>query len=211
LLKSGNQWLSSAAQFFICVSWTFVITLLPLYLFEEFAVPNEDLGTMAMIPLLVGCVGMLIGGSLTDILTRRLGLRWGRALPWSVPCLFASAAFLACLVQISPWGVVVAMAGMTIATDLAVSPCWAFSQDTGGRNAGSVLGWSNMWGSLGSAVSPLLLTTVKTLAGWNAVFVLCAVCFALSGLAALLVDARRKLDPEPSALVSGSAQPGGCA
>jgi MFS family permease len=211
LLKSGNQWLSSASQFFICVSWTFVITLMPLYLAEAFAVPNEELGAMASVPILVGCVGMLVGGSLTDILTRRLGVRWGRALPWSLPCLFGSAAFLVCLGRIGPWGIVAAMSGMTIATDLTVAPCWAFSQDTGGRNTGSVLGWSNMWGNLGSAVSPLVLTAIKAFAGWSAVFVLCAVCFSLAGLSALLLDAGRKLDAEPSALVSGSAQVGGCA
>jgi hypothetical protein len=33
------------------------------------------------------------------------------------------------------------------ATDIGVSPFWAFCQDVSGRYVGSVLGWTNMWGN----------------------------------------------------------------
>ena len=43
--------------------------------------PIEQRAAMTLVPLSVGFLGMLSGGRLTDRLVRRLGLRWGRALP----------------------------------------------------------------------------------------------------------------------------------
>ena len=78
LLYSRNLTLMSFSEFGVNLGWAFVVTLLPDYLAETFAVPIEERGTMASVPLMVGSIGMLAGGWLTDFLTRRLGLRWGR-------------------------------------------------------------------------------------------------------------------------------------
>lgn len=199
LLGSRNMWLMSFSEFGVNLGWAFVITLLPEYLAEEFAVPIEVRGTMAGIPLLVGSLGMLAGGWLTDFLTRRLGLRWGRAGPNSLSKFVAAGAFLVCLRLPSAWGVVAAMAVMAVATDLAVPSVWAFSQDVGGRHAGSALGWSNMWGNLGAALSPVVLAATREAGGWDSAFLTAAGSFVLAGVAASLVDARVPLEPRPDA------------
>jgi hypothetical protein len=73
-------------------------------------------------------------------------------------------------------------------------------QDVGGRYVGSVLGWGNMWGAVGAAVSPLVLEALIYRAGlgWDVAFLTCAGAFLLSGLAALGVDARVPVIPRDS-------------
>ena len=81
LIRSQNMWLSGLSQFGINFGWVFLVTLLPSFLTEVYQVPIEERGTMAGIPLAVSCIGMFLGGVLTDRLVKILGLRWGRALP----------------------------------------------------------------------------------------------------------------------------------
>ena len=52
--------------------------------------------------LLVGMGGMLMGGWLTDRLTRALGLKWGRRLPMASTRFVAMGAYLACLFLDTP-------------------------------------------------------------------------------------------------------------
>jgi hypothetical protein len=77
-------------------------------------------------------------------------------------------------------------------TDLGVPAVWAYGQDVGGRHVGSVLGWGNMWGNLGAAVTPPLLIWIIGDSGrWDLAFLTCCGAFILSGLAALGVDATK--------------------
>ncbi|WP_435009914.1 MFS transporter [Tundrisphaera lichenicola] len=195
LARSRNLSLSSLAQFCINLGWAFLVTLLPAYLNETFAVPIEERGLMSSIPLLLGCLGMLAGGRATDVLARRLGLRWGRALPIGVAPFVSAIAFLSCPFIPTAWGVVVALVVVAMAIDFAVPSTWALVQDIGGRDVGSALGWGNMWGNFGAALSPVVLAAVRESFGWSSVFVACAASFAVSGVAGLLIDARKPLSP----------------
>jgi MFS family permease len=84
---------------------------------------------------------------------------------------------------------------VALATDLGTPSVWAYSQDVGGRHIGAVLGWGNMWGSLGAALSPLVLNAVVLHWGWPAVFLTCAAAFLLAGISALGVDATMSVFP----------------
>ncbi len=206
LVRSGNMWLSGLTQFGINLGWVFLITLLPRYLIEAFHVPIEERGTMTTLPLLVACVGMFLGGRLTDWLTARLGRRRGRSLPIAGSAAVCVIIYLLCPWLPTAWAVVVALSVMALSLDLGVPSIWAFAQDIGGRNVGSAVGWGNMWGNFGAAVSPVLLTAVERAAGWPAAFVTCAAAFLVSGVAALFLDADRPLDPGPA---TPSPSPGG--
>lgn len=99
-------------------------------------------------------------------------------------------AFVACLYAPTAWAVTAAFAVVAWATDLGTPALWAYSQDVGRRHVGSVLGWSNMWGNLGGAVSPLILGWVKaSYQRWDEVFLTCAAVFLVAGVCALAVDA----------------------
>ncbi len=199
IMRSTSLWLSSLSQFTTNVAWLFFVTSLPRYLMEVHHVPILKRSLMVSLPALAGIAGMFLGGCLTDALTRQIGLRWGRALPMALTRFVAAAAYLACLWVDSPWMATFAFALGFFFVDLGVSAIWAFMQDVGGKHVGAILGWGNMWGNLGAAVAPHLYGAVlgkaPAIADWNAMFVVCAAMFVVSGLAALGINASVPIVP----------------
>jgi MFS family permease len=198
LATNGNLWLANVSMFFTNIGWVFLVSWMPRYFEEVHYIPVEVRGWIGFIPLAAGAVAMLFGGWLTDALVRRIGLRWGRALPMGLSRFLAMAAYLYCLTHPqSVWLIVAALAAVAVFTDLGIGAIWAYCQDVGGRNVASVLGWTNMWGNFGAAVGPVLLGWVASpwIAGpehqWDATFIICAASFGISGVTALAVDARR--------------------
>jgi ACS family glucarate transporter-like MFS transporter len=103
----------------------------------------------------------------------------------------ALSAFVACLGLKSPWAVTLALSVVALATDLGTPATWAYMQDVGGAHVGSVLGWGNMWGNLGAAVSPVVLGAIVGKEGrWDLCFLACAGAFLVSGILSLGIDAR---------------------
>ena len=197
VLTSQSLWLMSIMQFGTNIGWVFLITSLPAYLSEVHKVPLAERGWMQTIPLTMGILGTFVGGHLTDWLVGRLGLRWGRMAQVMVTRLFCVLAFAACPFLTDPWAVTIAMSIVAFSVDLGVAPTWAFMQDVGGRSAGSILGWANMWGNLGAAVSPMLISLVleQTNRNWTAVFALCAAGFVMALICGFGVDARKPIAP----------------
>ncbi|HEV3341988.1 MAG TPA: MFS transporter [Pirellulales bacterium] len=198
LIKSGGMWLMCLSQFMTNVGWVFLITWLPTYFSKSLRVSDELGATMTSVVLFTGMAGMLAGGYVTDWATRTLGLRWGRSLPLVVSRFIAAAAFLLVGHLRSPWAAVAAFAVVAFSTDLGVAGTWAFMQDVGGRFVGAVLGWGNMWGNFGAAVSPFLpgwLSVSPESTNWNAVFLACAGALVISGLASLGIDATKPVVP----------------
>ena len=197
-LTSTTLWLSCLSQFMTNVAWVFLGTWLPRYLDQVHHVSPMMRGWMAGTPMFVGWFGMLLGGWITDRLVPVVGLRWGRGLPMSLSRFVAMAAYLICLLHPSPWVATASFALVAFATDIGIGSTWAFLQDVGGRHVGSVLGWTNMWGNFGAAISPWLLNKMlERYHTWDAVFLTCAAAFFLSGLAALGVDATKRIEPGP--------------
>jgi MFS transporter, ACS family, glucarate transporter len=192
--------LSSVSQFTTNAAWLFFVTSLPRYLMEVHQVPILERSWMVSIPSLAGIAGMFLGGHLTDVLTRRMGLRWGRALPMGLTRFFAAGAYLACLWIDSPWAATAAFAAGYFFVDLGVSAVWAYMQDVGGKNVGAILGWGNMWGNVGAAVAPHLYDAVlgktPSVAEWNTMFVVCAGMFVVSGITALGINALVPISPK---------------
>lgn len=191
LLSSRSMWLMSISQLGTNVGWVFLVTKLPQYLDEVHQVSLDQRGLMQSVILCVGMGGMLLGGWLTDALTRLLGLRWGRGIPLAAPKVFCVGAYLVCLGLDAPWQIAASLALVAFFTDLGIGASWAYMQDVGGQYVGSMLGWANMFGNFGAAIAPLLygLALGKD-ANWNAVFLVCAGAFLVSGVTALGIDSR---------------------
>ena len=194
ILTSRSLWCLSIVQFGTNVGWVFLVTWLPRYLFDVQRVPFEQRSLMASVVMFVGWAGMLSGGVLTDRLTAQFGRRWGRALPVGMSRFVAMGAFLLVLLEPSPWTATALFALVAFSTDLGSPAVWAFNQDVGGRYIASVLGWGNMWGNLGAALSILLQERIVANWGWNAAFLTCATGFLISGVCGLLVDASKSVD-----------------
>lgn len=199
ILRSRSLWLSSISQFGTNVGWLFFVFWLPRYLMEIHKVPILERSVMTSIPPFAGIAGMFLGGKLTDWLSRKIGLRWGRALPMGLTRFGAAAAYVACLWIDSPWPATIAFALGFFFVDLGVSAVWAFMQDVGGKHVGSILGWGNMWGNIGAFAAPFIynaaLGSSPTIREWNTMFIACAVMFVMSGITALGIDATAPIEP----------------
>jgi sugar phosphate permease len=198
LIRSRNMWLFGGVQFGVNIGWAFIITLLPTYL-NSVSVPFEQRGLMQTVVLLVGCCGMLCGGFVTDALRQRLGPRLGRSVPIGATVGGCSAILF--LVPLLPgaWAVVAALGLMAFLVDLHNPSIWSFAQDVGGKNVGAALGFGNMLGNLGSALSPVLLSEIRNAAGWDAAFVCCGIAFAAAAVCGLLLDATKPVDAADAA------------
>lgn len=198
LLRSRNMFLFALVQFSVNVGWAPLVTLLPTYLNEVFGTPLKEIGAMQSTALLIGCVGMLSGGYVTDLLYRKLGPRWGRSIPVGV----AKAGCVVCCFLVpqvdSAWNAIFVLGAMAFLVDMGNPSIWAFAQDVGGKNVGAALGWGNMFGNLGAFASPILLTIVKDRMGWDTAFFVCAGCFATASVAGFLLNAGRVLDDQPA-------------
>ncbi|MFT5323640.1 MAG: ACS family glucarate transporter-like MFS transporter [Planctomycetaceae bacterium] len=207
LVKSFNMWCSCFSQWGTNVGWVFLVTWLSRYLLDVHNVPILERGTMAMTPVLIGMLGMMSGGTVTDVLASKVGIKWARRIPIAGSRLVALLAYLCCIgitTQLpadsafnTPWVFVGLFSVVAFSTDFGTPSSWAFTQDIGGRQVGSVLGWGNMWGNLGAAVSPLIydyfLGENPTLRDWNMMFAVCAGAFFVSGVFGLLMDATKPL------------------
>jgi len=211
LLKSFSMWCDCFMQTGTNIAWVFLVTWLPRYLRDVHEVPIEQRGLLAGIPLAAGVVGMLLGGKATDILTARVGLKWGRRLPLFATKISGAAAYGCCLFfstlpETSPYNsaltYTVCFCVVSFSVDFGNPANWAFKQDVGGRHVGSVLGWGNMWGNLGAAISPLIYNAVlgenPVLADWNNMMTICLLAFIVSGICALGIDATKPIVAEDS-------------
>lgn len=195
ILSNRSLWLCSAVQFGTNIGWLFILTWFPRYLSEVHHAPLIDRALMTSLPMFCGIAGNFLGGWLTDWTTIRFGLKLGRSLPVSITRFICAAAFFGCLAVDSPWQATVMMCFVAVGTDLGSAAMWAFAQDIGGRYVGSVLGWGNMFGNLGAAVSPILLNAIiDSRFAWNGMFIVCGSVFALVGLLAFGINAEEKVD-----------------
>ncbi len=209
IITSSNLWLNCIGQWGTNVGWLFVFTWLPRYLMEMHQVPIIQRGYMMMTPALIGMVGMFCGGRLSDVIARRLGIKWGRRIPVASSRLLAICAYLGAIglstlptdhALNGPWVYTALFSIVAFSTDFGSAPNWAFMQDIGGRHVGSVLGWGNMWGNLGAFFAPLIydyyLGENPGLREWNMMFGICALSFAVSGLCWLKIDATKPVVPD---------------
>lgn len=202
LLTSRSIWCMAISQFGTNLGWAFIATKMPTYLKEAKGAGDMAGGWMGSMIWAVSVLGMLLGGPLTDRMTHRFGMRWGRMGTMIVTRFLSAAGFVVALYAEGPWATAIALAVVMFFCDLGIPAAWAFAQDVGGRSVGAVLGWSNMVGNLGAAATPFIYTafntwfdTPKTMEG---TLYAGMVGFVIAGVSALGIDASKPLVPEES-------------
>jgi MFS transporter, ACS family, glucarate transporter len=197
MVTSPSLWLISGSQFFGNVAWTFLVLQMPRYLQEAHHCSFAERSLYASIPLWCGWGGMILGGIGTDRCVRRFGLRLGRVIPLAGSRALATTAFVGMMFDPSLPMAIALLSIVSVATDFASPATWAFNQDVGGRFIASTLGWGNMWGNIGSAISPLILGFALTRTGsWAGPFTVCALSYSLAACCSLFIDPRKSIDTE---------------
>ena len=147
--------------------WYFYITWLPTYLLAR-GFDLQQVGWLASLPLLSIAAGVFVGGSMSDVLVRRWGVRAGRRAPGIVGLPLAALAVIGAIVTETPLVAASLLAAAAGLAALGVSPAWAVCLEIGRRHAGVVSGTMNTFGNLGGALSPIVVgLSLQRWGSWN--------------------------------------------
>jgi MFS family permease len=170
--------------------WYFFLTWLPQYLLRARGFELTQVGWLSALPLVSVAGGVVAGGSISDGLVARLGLRRGRRLPGLVGLPLASMAIAVAIATPSPRLSVLGLSLGAGLSALAVAPAWAACLDMGGRHAGVVTGTMNTFGNLGGASSPVVIgLCLQRWGAWNAPLLTVAALYLLAAACWLAIDA----------------------
>jgi sugar phosphate permease len=191
LRRSKSLWLLCMMHLLTNTASVFLVTWLPVFLQERYELNTSSASSLASIPVVAGMCGCLLGGWITDRLTLWLGLKWGRSLPGVASKILAATATLGSLISPCPLLAVVSLAIASFTLDFGLTAALAYVQDAGGPYAGTLLGWVNTFGNLGSFISPILLGWLAEEFSWSMTLGVCISLYLLSGFCWLGVDARQ--------------------
>jgi MFS transporter, ACS family, glucarate transporter len=189
LLRSRNLYAICAMYFAFGYGLYFYFTWLPTYLITVLGFSQFGGGLLAALPFLLAGIADLVGGWLTDALSRRFGLRTGR-------CHLGFGAFMTCaaLVFASQLPVpavakAVLLALALASADLALGACWAVPIDIAPDHAGVITGCMNTLGNLGGLVGPIVVgIAVDRWQSWTFPFYITSAVYACGALAWLAID-----------------------
>src|SRR6185503_4442133 len=115
----------------------------PSYLVKAEGFTEAEMGIFSALPFLLGALGNLTGGFLSDRLTVRYGLKIGRRLVGSVG-LAASAVLLVAMSMTHDKTAIVLLSSLGFGVaDLMLPAAWAVCLDVGHEYAGVVTGFMN--------------------------------------------------------------------
>lgn len=166
----------------------FLITWLPTYLAKVRGFSSAELGLFAGLPLILSVVADICGGSTTDFLTRRYGLRFGRCAVGFGAYLVAGGTMIAGVASTEARlaAILIAIAGA--ASMFTLAPSWACCIDIGGRNAAVLSAVMNTSGQIGGVLSPIVLALlVKAFSGWSVALYLVAALYLVGAICWLAI------------------------
>ncbi|HEX3727653.1 MAG TPA: MFS transporter, partial [Pirellulales bacterium] len=194
LLASRNVWALCLMYGFVGFAGNFTTNLLPVYLAGERKLPPEVVKGLAGLPLAFGIVSCLLGGLLSDWISRRWDNRkWGRRLNGAVGLALAGLCFLAVPWVQSTWLLGLVFSTSFFLNDLNIGPAWAACADVGESYAGTISGAMNMIGQFGGAIGMSLAGLMLERGHSQALFVVFACSYTLAALCWFAIDVTRPL------------------
>jgi MFS transporter, ACS family, glucarate transporter len=180
------------------IAWVFFSWFF-LYMAQVRGFDLKSSARYAMLPFLCMTVFSLVGGGLSDRLTRLYGLRVGRCYLASVS-LVLTAVFLVLGSQVgSPRLAGFILAGGAGALYLSQSTFWSVSVDIAGRSSGVFSSMVNMGGQIGGAITASLTPWIARHFGWTTSFAVAAALAVVGALCWLVVHPERALEQESPA------------
>ncbi len=147
----------------------------------------------AMLPFIAMAVCSVLGGWISDNITKTRGIRMGRC-GIAVVGIAGAAVFLALGTQVESAKLAsIFLAGGAGALYLSQSSFWAVTAEIAGPSAGTVSGIMNMGGQIGGAITAIASPWIANRFGWTASFMTAAGLCAVASVLWLLVDPGRRL------------------
>ena len=198
-LRSGTLWALFAMYFLYCWSAFFYLSWLHLFLENGRGYSKAELVKWSWLPFVFGGCANFVGGWLSDVLTRRIGLKWGRRAI-GLSGLIASGLFIGAAVFTEDKVLTVVLLSLGFAgSDFTLPVSWAVCGDIGRRHVGAVSGAMNMAGQAASFLTAVTFGYIVTATGsYNAPLVPMAILSIVAGLLWLVIDPTKPLISEPA-------------
>jgi MFS transporter, ACS family, glucarate transporter len=175
------------------VAWIYFSWFFP-YLAQERGFDLDSSARYTMLPFLSITVCSLVGGALSDRLTRTHGLRIGRCCLAGV-ALLLTATFLVIGSQVhSPRLSGIILAAGAGALYLSQSSFWSVSADIAGRSSGIFSSVVNMGGQIGGAATASLTPWIAQHFGWPTSFAVAAALAVIGAICWIPVHPEQPLD-----------------
>jgi ACS family glucarate transporter-like MFS transporter len=198
VIRSKEVWAVTLSYFcYGYVAWIF-FSWFYRYLAKVRGLDLKASAFYTMLPFLAMLVCCLLGGTINDRLTKRLGPRVGRcglaALAISVAGIFIAFGSQVQSARLAS----VVLAGGAGALYLSQSSFWSVTADIAGASAGTVSGFMNMGNQIGAALTASLTPWIAARFGWTTSFLVAAGLCLVGALSWLLVDPSRQLRVSPA-------------
>jgi MFS family permease len=204
--SDGTPWkalLANRMTVLICVMYftqsygfNFYVTWLPTYLKNVRGFSSMSLGLASGLPLAFSVLAVLVGGIATDRLTRRFGLRVGRATV-GVAALLAAGAFLMAGTHTSSphWSALLIALGGASANSM-LPAAWSCCVDLGGRHAGTLSAAMNTSAQIAGVLSPIIVgASVEWFGSWSAPLYLAAALYIAGAICWGWIDPGKRVVP----------------
>ncbi len=199
LLRSRNMLALSVMYIPNCMIFYFCITWLPTYLLERHGFNISGMALFAGLPLLVSIPGDLLGGWLTDSLSRRYGLRVGRCGLGAAAYIVVGIALFAAGLASSPVLAALLIALATGLTMFTLGAAWGTVIEIGGNHVGVVGGTMNSVGNMVAMLNPLIVAySVQWFGSWDVPLYVMGGLFLFGALCWGVIDPKRVVFEEPA-------------
>lgn len=196
-LRSWNMWKIMLMYHTYCWGSYFYLSWLHTYLQKGRGLTESEMKYLSTLPFIVGAFANLLGGTLSDVLAQKRGLKFGRRAV-GFTGLALSAVFM--LLAAMTGSKYAAVAFLTLgygSMDCMLPSSWALCMDVGRKYAGTVSGTMNMAGQVGSFASSVVFGYLVTWFGsYNAPLYPMAALLFISALFFLRIDPTEQLIPE---------------
>jgi sugar phosphate permease len=197
LLSHSTLWSLSAMYFCYAYCISVYLDWFPTYLKDHRGFSLREMGFYAMLPLLAGTAGDLLGGWSSDLLLRRTGnLRRARRMVAILGFLIAALGIVPATLTADPLACVLYSCIGVFGLELTVGVAWAIPLDIAGDYAGSASAVMNTCGNIGGAISPALLAYLVRGYGWEMPFLVASALCVAAAVLYLKIDAGRRIPME---------------
>jgi MFS family permease len=193
MFGSANLWLLCGMYLCSNAGWCFFITWDRKYYTSELHLDGFELLLAESAPLFFGGIACLAGGFTTDRQVRVWGRRWGRTGQGALAYALGGCFFLLALaLRDFPALSVACLCVASFGKDFAMAVSWSTSLDIGHRYAGTVSGFMNGIGNLGTALAPPIIGYLaETRGDWGLALVFSACLFFTASFCWLFINPRK--------------------
>jgi MFS transporter, ACS family, glucarate transporter len=189
LFSSPSLWAMGVFYLFGSFGWSFFVSWMPKFFNDVQGVKYARVGYLVWMPLFLGGLSCLIGGSLSHWLVHRTGRkRLYRAIFPLIGATTAAVAIFSVRFAQTPGIATALLCIAAVGFDFGQAANWATIVDLGGKYAGSAAGFINMVGNIGQTFQPYVGAVIFGAFGWNALFVVYAFAYLIAASMWFLID-----------------------